>query len=200
MKIIGITGPTGAGKTTALRALAGLGAAVIDADQVYHHLTETSLPLRRALENRFGPVYGPEGHLERKRLGAVVFQDQNALADLNQITHRFVGEEVDRLLDQARREKRPAAAIDAIGLIESGLSGRCDSVVAILAPEEVRVGRIMAREGISEEYARLRVKAQKEETFFRANCDYTLENDGSEPQATFEARARRLFQTILKTD
>lgn len=199
MKIIGITGPTGAGKTTALRALTSLGVSIIDADQVYHQLTQTSLPLRQVLEGRFGPVFAPDGALDRKRLGEVVFRDEEALADLNAITHRFVGEAVDQLLDQARKEGRPAAAIDAIALIESGLSLRCHVVIAVIAPEEVRVKRIMAREGISEEYARLRVRAQKDEAFFRVNCDYSLENDGSESQSAFEARARTLFQDILKT-
>ena len=84
MKVIGITGPTGAGKTTALNALRSLGGQIIDADAVYHDLTRSSPALRAELEARFGPVYNGET-LDRKKLGAVVFQDQKALADLNAI-------------------------------------------------------------------------------------------------------------------
>lgn len=196
MKIIGITGPTGAGKTTALRVLEELGGVIIDADAVYHRLTASSRPLRAALEARFGQVYTAEGELDRKKLGTVVFSDPAALEELNAITHRFVGEEIDCILDKARRAERPAAAIDAIALIESGMGERCDALVAVLASPEVRVRRIMAREGISEEYARARVQAQRGEEFFRTHCPYILVNDGDDP-AVFAAEAKALFQTIL---
>lgn len=197
MKVIGITGPTGAGKTTALGALVELGALIIDADAVYHGLTKNSEPMRKALTERFGPVYGPDGALDRRALGAVVFQDEKALSDLNAITHRFVGEEIDRLLDKARKEGRIAAAIDAIALIESGNGEKCDVLVAVVAPVELRVRRIMAREGISEEYARMRVAAQKGEDFFRKNCDYILESDENDTPEIFKARALVLFRRLL---
>ena len=91
----------------------------------------------------------------------MVFADPQALADLNAITHRFVLAEIDRQAAQAEAEGRPAVAIDAIALIESGAAEGCDAVVGVLAPKEVRVRRIMSREGISEEYARKRVEAQQ---------------------------------------
>ena len=94
MKIIGITGPTGAGKTTALGALTALGACIIDADAVYHRLLEESAPLREALTARFGDICDQMGRIDRKKLGEQVFTDPAALADLNGITHRFVGEAV----------------------------------------------------------------------------------------------------------
>ena len=125
MKIIGITGPTGAGKTTALNVLEELGALVIDADAVYHGLLESSAPLRAALTERFGEeILDEMGKLDRKRLGSVVFGDPQALSDLNAITHSFVLEEIDRLCAQAEAEGRPAAAIDAIALVESGAADR----------------------------------------------------------------------------
>ena len=174
MKIIGITGPTGAGKTTALGALRELGAWMIDADEVYHRLLEESAPLREALTARFGDIQDKSGKIDRKKLGSVVFGDPAALSDLNAITHRFIGEEIDRQLSAARAEGRSAAAIDAIALIESGLGDRCDAVVGVIAPAELRVRRIMAREGIPETYARKRVNAQQGEEFFRTHCDYLL--------------------------
>ena len=201
MKIIGITGPTGAGKTTALRALADLGACVIDADAVYHQLLEGSAPMREALTARFGAsILDDGGKIDRKRLGNLVFGDPAALADLNAITHRFVEEEIARLEAQAVKEGRPAVAIDAIALIESGVADRCDAVVGVLAPRELRVRRIMAREGIPEDYARRRVEAQREDEFYRTSCGYLLENNGEGDEAAFADRARTLFAELLEED
>lgn len=197
MKVIGITGPTGAGKTTALRALEQLGGRVVDCDAVYHELLTSSEPLRRELRTRFGSgVFREDGTLDRKALGAVVFENEQALADLNAITHKYVGLAVDEFLENARQEGVKAVAIDAIALIESGIADRCHCTVAVTAPDEVRVRRIMAREGISEEYARLRVGAQKKEDWFRANCTYVLFNDCADAE-TFQARALALFQKII---
>lgn len=195
MKIFGITGPTGAGKTTALRVLEELGVQVIDADAVYHSLLEESAPLREALFNRFGrDILDETGKLDRKKLGGVVFDDPAALADLNQITHKFVLEEIDRQILLAE-QAGVSIAIDAIALIESGAAARCDAVIAVLAPKEDRIRRIMAREGISEAYACKRVEAQRDDGFFRAHCGYVLENRDS--PAAFRAAARVLFTKLL---
>lgn len=197
MRIIGITGPTGAGKTTALHALADLGAAVIDCDGVYHNLTENSAPMLDELRRRFGDgIFDSDGALQRKVLGTIVFGDEGSLADLNAITHRYVNDEVDRRLDQARGEGRPAAAVDAIALLDSDLRDKCHCTVAVTAPDEVRVRRIMARDGIGEEYARLRLAAQKPVEYFEHNSDYTLCNDGEDP-AEFYRRARALFEPLI---
>ena len=107
-------------------------------------------------------------------------------------------DQIDRQIAQAEREGHPAAAIDAIALIESGIGAGCDAVVGILAPKEVRIRRIMAREGIPEDYARKRVNAQKPESFFRESCDYVLENNEDDTPETFGARALALFLTILE--
>ena len=198
MKRIGITGPTGAGKTTALNALAELGVHIIDADQVYHDLLANSAPMKEALTARFGPaILDGAGKVDRKALGNVVFADPTALADLNAITHRFIIDEIDRQAAQAEAEGRPAVAIDAIALIESGVGDTCSAVVGILAPKEVRIRRIMAREGISEEYARKRVEAQQGDDFFRTHCTHILENGDGSPEE-FGRRARTLFESLIR--
>ena len=101
MKVIGITGPTGAGKTTALREIEKLGGCVLDADAVYHQLLEHDPALQGELEARFGPLRDKAGQIDRKKLGNVVFRDPAALADLNAIAHRYVGRELDRRLAEA---------------------------------------------------------------------------------------------------
>lgn len=197
MKLIGITGPTGAGKTTALRALEELGAVLLDADAIYHTLLAENSGLRSELTARFGDILNGTGSIDRKKLGGVVFGNPAALDDLNRITHKFVGLEIDRAIAAAQAECRPAVAIDAIALIESGLGERCDCIVAVLAPVEVRVRRIMAREGISEDYARKRVAAQREDAFFRAHCTYVLENGAEDTPEQFGARARELLVQLI---
>ena len=196
MKIIGITGPTGAGKTTALRALEHLGAEVIDADTLYHRLLAESGELTAALAAAFGPaILDGAGRVDRKALAGAVYPDR--LEELNAITHPFVVAEVDRLTAQARREGKPAVAVDAIALMESGLGEKCDVVVAILAPLETRIARIMARDGIDEEYARRRALAQKGEDFFRAHAHYVLENGPGDTPEAFEAKALNLFRDLI---
>ena len=196
MIIIGITGPTGAGKTTALREIEKLGGRVIDADALYHQLLASNIPLQRELEERFGSLRDAGGAIDRKKLGGIVFRDPAALADLNAIAHRYVGEELDRRLDQAREEGCPLAAIDAIALLESGAGERCRATVAVLAPAEDRVRRIMAREGITAEYAWSRVRAQKPDDYFVEGCGHVLVNDCAGPEE-FAAKARALFLRIL---
>jgi len=197
MTIIGITGPTGAGKTTALNELEKLGGAIIDCDAVYHELLKSDTALQSELEKAFGPMKDENGAFDRKKLGGVVFRDPAALEQLNAIVYHRIGRAVDALLEQARQEGKRAAAVDGITLIESGLGAQCDATVAVLAPVEERIRRICLREGISEEYARARVGAQKQDDYFRANCDHILMNDSDYPE-DFARRARALFQQILK--
>ena len=196
MTIIGITGPTGAGKTTALNELEKLGGVIIDCDAVYHELLKSDLTLQGELQSRFGVLTDENGVFDRKKLGGVVFHDPAALADLNAIAHRHVVDAVKVILSQAEQEKIPAAAIDAIALFESGLADLCQATVAITAPADIRVERIMAREGISREYAQSRVNAQNPEEFYTSRCQHTLRNDCASAQE-FGARAEKLFRSIL---
>ena len=177
MIVIGITGPTGAGKTTALNQLEALGGCVLDADAVYHELLETDVPMLCRLQKAFPDCFA-DGRLVRKRLGERVFSDPAALSLLNGITHAAVRQEVLRQL-----ERKPAlAAIDAIALLESGLGKLCDVTVAVVAPREERIRRLMARDGISRSYAERRIDAQHPESWFREHCDYVLENSGTAPE------------------
>ncbi len=196
MTIIGITGPTGAGKTTALRELEKLGGAIIDCDAVYHEILQSDTTLQDELERAFGPLKDELGRFDRKKLGGVVFRDPAALERLNDIVWPYIGRAVEGQLEQARQQGRSCAAVDGITLIESGLAERCDTTVAVLAPVEERVRRICLREGISEEYARARVSAQKQEDYFRANCEHILMNDCAGAEE-FARQSRTLFEQIM---
>lgn len=187
--IIGITGGTGCGKTTALQAFRQLGGAVLDCDEIYHRLLQEDKKLLSAIENRF-PGTVAEGKLDRKKLGSIVFADPKALLDLNTITHSAVKAEVLRRMEKEKRH----IAIDAIGLFEGGLAELCDATVAVTAPESTRVERLMKREGISEDYAQKRIRAQKSQESFMESCQYILVNDGTE--AEFRDKCLAFFRGL----
>ena len=187
--ILGITGGTGCGKTTLLRCIAAQGGLVLDCDAIYHELLKTDETLLNAIEARF-PGCVEHGVLQRKKLGNLVFSDEKALCDLNQITHRAVKAEVQRRLE----EKPALAAIDAIGLFEGGLAALCDVTVAVTAPEEARIRRLMARDGIDRDYAKRRIDAQKSPDWYGKQCDYCLENAGT--QADFQKTCLVFLQKL----
>jgi len=195
LTVVGITGGTGCGKSTALGALRDLGALVIDADEVYHGLTRDSAAMLAEIETRF-PGSVENGVLQRKKLGAVVFSDPAALRDLSAITDRYVDAEIDRLLSDHAASGGRYAAVDAINILGTKLAGYCSAVVGITAPTEDRVKRLTARDGITEEYARMRIAAQKPNAWFEEHCAYTLMNDATE--ADFRRRCDVLFQQILE--
>ncbi len=172
--ILGITGGTGCGKTTLLEAVESVGGLVLDCDKIYHELLLSDKEMLAAIESRF-PGTVEDGALNRKKLGGIVFSDENALLDLNKITHSAVKKEVLRRLER----KPELAAIDAIGLFEGELAQLCDVTVAVTAPEEIRIRRLMARDGISAEYAKKRIHAQHTQDWFRERCDYVLKNDST---------------------
>ena len=187
--ILGITGGTGCGKTTLLNVIAEKGGLILDCDAVYHQLLTRDDRLLQAIEARF-PGTVENGQLQRKKLGTIVFSDQNALQDLNKITHSAIKEEVLRQLAAKPR----LAAIDAIALFEGGLAELCDTTVAVTAPVEVRVQRLMLRDQISEDYARCRIAAQHDESWFRQHCHHILENDST--QAHFQEKCVAFLENL----
>ena len=172
--IIGITGGSGCGKTTLLNLIRDKGGLVLDCDAIYHELLKTDKAMLSAIDARF-PGVMEDGVLNRKKLGSIVFADAQALLDLNTITHKAVKEEVLRRLESGPK----LAAIDAIALFEGGLAELCHVTVAVTAPVEDRVARLMKRDGIPEDYARSRIAAQHEEDWFREKCGYILENNSN---------------------
>ena len=189
--ILGITGGTGCGKTTLLQQIEARGGLVLDCDAVYHDLLTRDMTLLNAINDRF-PGVVVDQKLERKKLGAIVFADEQALRDLNAITHGAIKAEILRRL----AENPGLAAIDAIALFEGGLAEVCDTTVAVCAPREDRVERLMNRDGISREYAQSRINAQKPESWFRQMCAHTLYNDGT--REAFTQKCAAFLEELLK--
>jgi L-threonylcarbamoyladenylate synthase len=189
--VIGITGGTGAGKTSALQALEALGGTVLDCDAVYHQALREDEALRSRIRDAFGEVFrGTE--LDRQKLGSLVFSDPQALERLNGIIFDYLPDVLRR-----RMEGRVLVGLDAINLIESGLGELCCRTVAVLAPGEQRVRRIMQRDHIPEEYARLRIQAQKPDSYYREHCTDVLENQEETPEA-FREKAEIFFRDLLR--
>ena len=195
LTVLGVTGGSGVGKTTALNVLREMGALVIDADEVYYGLCRDCAPMLAEIGARF-PGVVEDGVLQRKRLGRVVFADARALEDLRSITDAYVEREIDRLLSDHAANGGRFAAVDAINILGTKLEACMKATVGVTAPEEARVARLVAREGVTEEYARLRIQAQPSDAYYEENCTYTVRNDGTIED--FRRRCEALFSNILE--
>lgn len=194
--VIGITGGTGAGKTSLLRALQKQDACVLDCDRIYHEMLGSDESLRAALRKAFGgAIFRADGSVDVHAIGLIVFHDKEKLSELDAIVRAHVPRECARRMAASDKQ---LIGLDAIKLIECGLGAICDATVAVTAPEEVRVKRIMARDSITEEYARSRVAAQQRAEYFRTRCDYEFVNDLPTPAAA-ENAAEVYIHTIIKT-
>ncbi len=193
MTVIGITGPTGAGKTTALRVLAELGFEIVDCDRLYYERLREDEALRRKLAEAFGDIFLPDGSLDRKRLAERVFRDRKELEKLDGIVNPAMYAAVEQKIKNCSQR---GVAIDAVNLVESGIDRLCGCTVAITADPMVRRRRVMARDGLDEARAQARIAAQKPDSFYRARCSCFLENR-AESRAEFDRQVRDLFMQIL---
>ena len=197
MKVIGLTGGSGAGKGAADRIFAKYGIPFIDADEIYHGILAKGGACTAELAAAFGKnILDGSGLVDRKALAKHVFGNENTpalLHTLNTITHKYVMSEIKDLLQGHASAGARACVIDAPLLFEANAHLACDLVVAILADKKTRVARIVARDGIDEVRAMQRVAAQKDDSFYRKHCDFVLENNGSE--ADLEAQIKNLLLT-----
>jgi dephospho-CoA kinase len=156
--VIGVTGNIACGKSAVSRLLSEFGATIIDADRLYHELIQPGMPLQDALRDRFGEnIVAADGQIDRKALGAIVFSDPAALADLDRLTHPAV---VAETLSRIEEATTPVVVVDAVKLYESGISDRCDEVWLVLCKPEIQLARLMSRNGIDRTDAERRLAAQ----------------------------------------
>ncbi len=191
MLIIGLTGPSGAGKGFVAACFSRYGIPSIDTDAVYHELLKPPSVCLDELTARFGQgILAPGGTLDRAALAALVFAPdcETALNDLNRITHRHVLAEVRRTCATLSATGTPAVLVDAPQLFESGFDAECDRVLAVLAPRDLRLARIMARDGLDRDRAEARLHAQHADDFFRARADAVILNDGDAAAVDSEVR------------
>lgn len=177
MKTIGITGLTGAGKGTVAQRLVAHGAYHIDADKVAREVINNSETVKKQLQNRFGDdIIGKYGEIIRPILAKRAFADKESTEALNEITHPAVTEKIKEIIAEKENENYKAVIIDAIALFESGEDKLCDFTVAVCAPVDIRLERIMKRDNITLEKAMERINAQKSENFFTRQADFILWN------------------------
>ena len=190
MKIIGITGPSGSGKSLLCKHLADSGIPCIDADAVYHGMLLPPSRCIDALVRVFGAdLLAENGEIDRKTLSARVFSDPEQLKILNETVLPIVVDEINAIIASLISDGAKTVAVDAPTLIESGFYRSCDMIIAVIAPAEARIERIMARDGISEERARQRVLSQKDDDFYSSVADITIFNGKNE--ADFAETAKR---------
>ena len=190
MLVIGLTGPSGAGKSTVSALFASFGLPVLDADTIYHALLIPPSDCLGELTAHFGKgILLPDGTLNRRALGRLVFENSEELAALNAIAHRYVMRDIRRRLRDLRDTGTPAAVLDAPQLFEGGADRDCNIIVSVLADTDIRMRRILARDGISPEDAMQRIRAQKPPTFFRSHSDYVIENNGTPETLIPQVRA-----------
>jgi dephospho-CoA kinase len=189
--IVGLVGPTGSGKSLVADALAADGATVLSGDEVGHEVTDRDPAVRAALMAEYGTgVYGGDGRLDRARVAARVFGDPLARARLDRLVQpRLVARIAGRLAALRRDGVRGVVVIDAALLLEWGFEGACDAVIAVVAPPAERLRRLERQRGWTEEEARRRLGAQRDDEAFRAAADVTLDNSGSAGDLVQAARA-----------
>ena len=176
--MIGLTGQSGAGKTTVSRVFSQNGFAVIDADIISREVTEKGQPCLTELSEAFGSdIINPDGTLNRKRLGSIVFSDREKLRQLNGIIYPYIIYRIISRIDELSEDGRELILLDAPTLFEANADDLCDLIISVTADESIRMSRIIARDGITPEAAKKRFESQYSEHFFVNHSDFVIINN-----------------------
>lgn len=197
MKIIGLCGGSGSGKGTVAELFSVYGIMSIDTDAVYHDLTSHKTTCLDDIVNEFGKdILNSDGSLNRKKLAKIVFGGEDSMIKrsiLNRISHKHVLNKTKDIISECEKNGAEIVAIDAPLLFESGFNIECDFIVAVTADIDVRIDRVMARDGIDKNAATLRIKSQLPDSYLIENSDYNLINNGS-----FEDLEKQVHDLVLK--
>ena len=193
--IIGLTGATGAGKSTAAMTLRERGCYIIDADTVAREALAKGSDCLQTLAEYFGyDIIDQDGQCNRRLLAQRAFADAEKTALLNKTTHPWIKRRIEEYITIYRRTSEGYIVIDAPLLYESGCDSLCDKVIAVTAPAEIRLHRIMQRDGLTKEEALLRMQAQPDSAFYTGKADFII--DGSQPLPVVQAAVAELLENL----
>ena len=183
---VGLTGPTGAGKSYVCEIFRQKGFKIIDCDKIAHELTAKNAPILTELASEFGEDVVKNGELDRKLLASRAFDTKEHTKKLNSILHPAIAE-------KCKEEAQGLTVLDASQLFEANMQNDCYKVIGVLADEDVRIKRIIARDNITEQQAKLRMSAQFGNDYFIDNCDYIIYNNGED----IAAQTDNILEVIL---
>lgn len=183
---VGLTGPTGAGKSYVCEIFRQKGFKIIDCDKIAHELTAKNAPILTELASEFGEDIVKNGELDRKLLASRAFDTKEHTKKLNSILHPAIAE-------KCKEEAQGLTVLDASQLFEANMQNDCYKVIGVLADEDVRIKRIIARDNITEQQAKLRMSAQFDNDYFIDNCDYIIYNNGED----IAAQTDNILEVIL---
>jgi len=194
MRVWGLTGNIGAGKSTVARMLSARGIPVVDADLIAREVVRPGTPAHREIAERFPGVVGPDGALDRKALADRVFHDDREREALNHITHPRIAEEVSARMGALAGAGHPVAVYEAALIVENGLHRGLDGLIVVTAPEEQQLARLLQRDGMAEAEARARIAAQLPAEDKLRHATFVIDNGG--PESDLAAQVDRLLERL----
>lgn len=193
--VLGLTGPTGAGKSTVAHFLYQYGCQIIDCDRIAKEVTDTCKPCLMQLQAEFGEdILDSSGRLLRKELAARAFSSKENTLKLNRITHPWILEKISNRISTLEKEHAKMIVLDAPVLFEAGANRLCNFVLSVVAPRKIRLERIMGRDGIGRELALSRISAQYDSSFYIEKSDFVI--DGCLPLEQVEQEVEMLVKKI----
>lgn len=192
--VFGITGGSGSGKTTVSNLFRAFGAEVIDCDVLSREITVPGSSCLSEIVNEFGlAILMPDGSLNRRSLGKIVFENKDKLKILSKITHKYIYERVCLMIKSSSND---IIGIDGAVIIGSEVESLCECMVCVIANDEIRKKRIMQRDNISEQTAEERLYSQKSNNFYIENSDYIVYNDTDEKE--LQIHAKEVFEKLTE--
>ena len=200
MKVLGLTGNIASGKSTVARMLEGMGARIIDADQIAREVVEPEKPAWVDIVKKFGPgILSPDGTIDRRRLGEIVFGDESQRRLLMDITHPRIKEAVRERISKYKEENAPVVIVEAALIVEKGgLREFLDGLIVVTADEEAQIERLVKRSGHTREEALARIGSQMPAGEKALHADYLIDNSGTKEET--EAEVKKLWEEIIREE
>ena len=194
MKVIGITGSSGSGKSTVSKIVAKeLNANLIVADEVVRKMQQPGCDYYKEIVNLVGTDYlYKDGKINRKKLGNAIFQDETIRKKINSLTNKYVVQEIKNQIENSKQEY---VVIDVPLLLESGLNKQCNLVIGVIARRNIKVARICNRDNVKKETAKARLKIQPKNSFYKKNIRIIIKNNGGDYDKLV-GRVRKMLQKL----